>query len=383
MFKAPQLSIVVPTYREAENLPTLVQRIDAATSSAQISCEILIVDDNSCDGTEEVCRELAQRRPVKLIVREKERGLSSAVIAGMRIARGDVLLVLDADLSHPPEKIPDLYDAIASGAADFAIGSRYVRGGRTAGDWGLFRWLNSRVATWLAWPLTSARDPMAGFFALPRSAFAAHEHQLDPIGYKIGLELMVKCGCRRVAETPIFFADRLHGESKLNLREQLNYLRHLKRLYEFRFPERARLLQFGAVGASGMVVDLVCFVCALSILPATVARALAIWVAMTWNFAGNRELTFAAQPRGDFWPQYLSFCGSCGVGAVVNWLTSVALWSLVPAAQAQPWSPALAGALAGAAFNYLLCRWFVFRSADQPAAERTETAAEKPLRRAA
>jgi dolichol-phosphate mannosyltransferase len=218
----PDVSVIVPTYCEADNVPLLVPRIAAACPGA----EILIVDDDSPDATVAVCAGL----PVRLLVRKGERGLASAVLHGMRQARGDVFVVMDADLSHPPETIPALVDAIRGGA-DFAIGSRYVYGGRTDAGW--WRRLTSRVATALARPLTTARDPLAGFFAIGRETFA-RGGPFDPVGFKIGLELMVKCGCRRVREVPIAFRDRHKGASKLTLREDVNYLRHLARLYRFR-----------------------------------------------------------------------------------------------------------------------------------------------------
>src|SRR5262249_50588976 len=148
--------------------------------------------------------------------------------------RGSIFVVMDADLSHPPERLPDLVTTLQSEGTDFVIGSRYVPGGGTDENWGLFRWLNSKFATLLAWPLTSTHDPMAGFFAIRRSTFESAA-PLDPIGYKIGLELIVKCRCRTIKEVPIRFRDRMLGKSKLSLKEQLNYLRHLRRLYDFRF----------------------------------------------------------------------------------------------------------------------------------------------------
>jgi dolichol-phosphate mannosyltransferase len=172
-------------------------------------------------------------------VRKAERGLSSAVLHGMNQARGEVLVVMDADLSHPAEAIPQFVEAIRSDEADFVIGSRYVASGSTEEGWGLYRWLNSKVAALLAWPLSSARDPMAGFFALRRSALASAD-RLDPVGYKIGLELLVKCRCRRVREIGIHFSNRVHGTSKLTFREQLNYLRHLRRLYWYRMKRAFR-----------------------------------------------------------------------------------------------------------------------------------------------
>lgn len=237
------ISVIVPTYREAENLPELLPRIHAALESPH---EIVIVDDDSRDGTEAAVAAQAKAGiPVRLIVRQGERGLSSAVIRGFREATGDVLVCMDADLSHPPEALPRLVAALAEADCEFVIGSRYVAGASTDEDWGLFRWLNSRVATLLARPFTNARDPMAGFFALERETFA-RAGDLSPIGYKIALELIVKCGIRRVAEVPIHFADRQHGTSKLNFREQLNYLRHLGRLTAWKLqPSRRSSAQTG------------------------------------------------------------------------------------------------------------------------------------------
>jgi dolichol-phosphate mannosyltransferase len=226
------VSLIVPTFREVENLPHLAAAIHSSLSARGLFHEIIIVDDNSRDGTEEVCGKLASQFPLRLITRRDERGLSSAVVRGMNEATGKTLVVMDADLSHPASAIPSLVGALDNGA-DFVIGSRYVPGGTTEEGWGFYRWLNSKVATLMAWPLASVSDPMAGFFALRRDTFLSAS-RLDPIGYKIGLELLVKCRCARVAEVPIHFANRLHGSSKLNLREQLNYLRHLGRLYSFR-----------------------------------------------------------------------------------------------------------------------------------------------------
>jgi dolichol-phosphate mannosyltransferase len=356
---ALDVSIIVPTYREAENLPVLVPRIAAALDRAELRGEILIVDDNSPDDTAGVCEELRRQYPVRLEIRTRERGLSSAVVHGMRLARGECLLVMDADLSHPPEKIPDLIAALRTDETDFVIGSRYVAGAGTDEHWGLFRWLNSKVATWMARPLTTARDPMAGFFALRRQSLESAAN-LDPIGYKIGLELMVKCGCRCVKEVPIYFRDRLHGESKLSLKEQLNYLRHLKRLYEFKLGRLARPLKFVMVGSTGMVIDLTSFSLLLSVLPLNAARALAIWLAMTWNFWLNRWLTFAHARREPVPRQYILFCLSCLLGALVNWSVSIGLCASVPFFDRWKLLAAGLGVVAGTVFNYLLSSRVVF-----------------------
>ena len=246
---SPSVSVVVPAYGEAANLRSLTERVFAATQQAGLDAELIIVDDDSRDGSVEAVEELSGRFEVRIIVRTDERGLASAVLRGFAEARGEVLVVMDADLQHPPEKIPELVECITSGQADFAVGSRYA-GGDIDRDWPLFRRLNSWVATLLARPLTSVRDSMSGFFALQRDTWK-RAARLDPIGYKIGLELMVKARCRRCVEVPIVFGDRAGGESKLTLGEQLRYLRHLMRLYRFRLFTRGRPMATASADGSG------------------------------------------------------------------------------------------------------------------------------------
>lgn len=349
----PRLSIIVPTYREADNLANLTHRIAAALHDAACSFEIIIVDDNSPDETVRVCEELAARLPVKLVVRTSERGLSSAVIAGMERAEGELLICMDADLSHPPESLPELVAALENPATDFVIGSRYVRGGSTEEGWGLFRWLNSKGATLLARPLTSAKDPMAGFFGLRREDFVKAK-DLNPIGYKIGLELLVKCGCCGVKEVPIRFANRRHGASKLSLREQLNYLRHLRRLYRFRFGDRARGAEFLLVGCSGALVDLGCLSLLLTELAFEVSRPIAILTAMAWNIILQCAIT--SQEFGDdsIAKQHVRSAAACAVGASVNWLTSIALIQSISALAEIPLIAAAIGLIAGTGASSLL-----------------------------
>ncbi|MFO0930805.1 MAG: polyprenol monophosphomannose synthase [Gemmataceae bacterium] len=231
--EATDLSVIVPTFREADNLPLLVPRLTDALARAGLVGEILVVDDDSPDDTVAVCADLAGRYPVRLLVRKGERGLATAVLHGMRQARGRILVVMDADLSHPPEQVPELYALVANGQADFALGSRFVPAGSVAADWGFYRRANALIARLLARPLARLHDPLSGFFALPRSAFAAAV-DLNPVGYKIGLELLVKTAPRRIREVPVHFADRARGSSKMTWREQLNYLRHLAQLYGYR-----------------------------------------------------------------------------------------------------------------------------------------------------
>jgi dolichol-phosphate mannosyltransferase len=225
-----EVSVIIPSYREAENLRVLIPRVAAALEKADASGEIIIVDDNSPDGTDAVCAHLEQSFPLRLITRYGERGLASAVIYGLRAAKGEILIVMDADLSHPPEVIPEMVAACRSPFVDFVIGSRYAKGGSVSQSWSTYRRLNSRVASLLARGLTTARDPMAGFFALQRSRLQEGA-DLRPLGYKIGLELIVRCNCRRIIEVPIHFRDRVAGDSKLTVIQQWQYLYHLVRLY--------------------------------------------------------------------------------------------------------------------------------------------------------
>jgi len=228
-------SIIVPTYHEAPNIEPLVTRVFAATIQAGIGVELIIVDDDSQDGTEQIVERLRERYPVRLVVRRGERGLSGAVLAGFREAKFDRFVVLDADLQHPPEMVPQLLTRLDQGDCDFVIGTRYGQSGAIADDWPIMRRLGSAAATILARPLARLSDPMSGFFALHRRTWE-QAAPLDPIGYKIALELFVKSRCRRPAEVPITFASRTAGASKASFAEGRRYLRHLARLYRFRFP---------------------------------------------------------------------------------------------------------------------------------------------------
>ena len=239
--RQPQISVIVPALHEAANLPELAARIDTALLGRDY--ELLIIDDASNDGTIEICDKLAQDYPLNLYTRTiLSGGLSGAVLGGFAFSRGEILVVMDADLQHPPEFLPALIDPIVWREADFVIGSRYVLGGRIQDDWGILRHLNSGLATLLARPLNpGVRDPMSGFFALTRLVWQRAE-RLDPMGYKIALELLCKCKLTNVVEVPITFGLRRHGRSKLSLKEQIAFLKHLTNLYLRRYPWSVGLL---------------------------------------------------------------------------------------------------------------------------------------------
>jgi dolichol-phosphate mannosyltransferase len=234
---ATTISIVIPTLREAVNIPILMNQIEDTLGSAGMLWEAVIVDDDSRDGTDDVCRNLARRGlPLTLHVRRGRRGLSTAVLEGFCRSRGEVFVVMDADLSHPVAKIPDLVQALERGA-DLSIGSRYLAGGGTDDHWTVYRYLNSKIATLLARGLIRLSDPMSGFFAIKRQLWE-RSAPMSPLGYKIALELIIKGNAVDIAEIPIHFRTRQYGHSKLTLRQQMLYLRHLGRLYRHKFGYR-------------------------------------------------------------------------------------------------------------------------------------------------
>ena len=353
----PSVSLVVPTLREAENLPPLLEAVSVVREEHALDLEVWIMDDDSRDGTVAAVEAMGLSW-VHLVVRTRAPGLCEAVLDGISRASGRVVVVMDADGSHSPAVIPSLVRAVAGGA-DFAIGSRYAPGGAVDPGWGILRMLNSRVATLLARPLTSARDPMSGFFAIARERVLDARERLSPVGYKIGLELIVRCGCEQIAEVPIAFARRERGRSKLTIREQLRYLEHLRRLYLSSRPGSASALLFGLVGASGAVVNLA--VAALLALSGAGDRAAiggGIMASVCSNFALNRRLTFPWARSGPVLKQFAGFAAASSAGLLVNYLVSVAMRvnAGVPLSLA-----VCSGIAAGMGLNYLASRFVVFR----------------------
>jgi dolichol-phosphate mannosyltransferase len=364
------VSIIVPTYREALNVPELVRRVREAMQPTGRNFDLWLMDDPSGDGIERAVN--AAGEPwVHLVTRKPPRGLGYAVLEGLQSARGDILVVMDADLSHPPERIPALVEAAEDPAHDMVIGSRYTKGGTIAGDWSLLRHINSRGATWLARLFTWVDDPMSGFLAMRRDLLARAAGDLDPIGYKIGLELIVKCRCRSVAEVPIHFSDRALGKSKMGLREQLRYIVHVRQLARWKYGELARFAEFALVGASGLLVNLATVTAVSEALKATgmtsreallnTSVTTAVLVSMASNFLLNRALTFGDRARQPMLKQFLMFVGVCLIGAVVNWFVTTRLALRWTDFMLGLQTASVCGVLAWMAFNYLGSRLFVFR----------------------
>ncbi len=227
---AKRLSVIVPTYNEAENIAELIERV--ATSLKDVDLEVLIVDDGSPDGTADVAEGLRKiYGNVRVLRRPGKMGLASAVLDGVWLAESDVVAVLDADLQHPPELLPRMLEKIEEGN-DLVVASRFVEGGGVEG-WGFGRSLVSKGATILAHFLLPetrrVRDPMSGYFIFRKSVMEGVE--LDPTGFKILVEVLARSRCTSVAEVPYVFKPRLRGESKLSFREITRYLQLLLKLW--------------------------------------------------------------------------------------------------------------------------------------------------------
>ena len=229
------LSLVVPTYNERDRLPELVREIFAAYDSAGIRGELVIVDDNSPDGTGALADDLARDRPIKVLHRAGKLGLGTAVIDGFNAASAHVVGVIDADLSHPPDLVPRLFALLQEQQADMVIGSRYVPGGGTE-NWELSRVMMSRFACLMARGLTPVRDATSGFFLMKREL--AEGVRISAGGFKICLELLIRSEPRLVVEVPYVFTGRTAGESKMNLKEALGYLAQLRDLHAYRRSHR-------------------------------------------------------------------------------------------------------------------------------------------------
>ena len=232
---APTLTLVVPTYNERDRLPDLVTAVFDAYQQGGVDGELVIVDDNSPDGTGQVADDLAARYPIKVIHRAGKLGLGTAVVAGFNASEAPIVGVIDADLSHPPRLVPRMLKAMLDSGADFVIGSRYVPGGGT-GDWSYSRQLMSRFACLLARGLTPVRDVTSGFFLVRRDL--ARGVTISAGGFKICLELLIRGAPTLVIEVPYVFQTRTAGQSKMNLREALGYLEQLRDLRAYRREHR-------------------------------------------------------------------------------------------------------------------------------------------------
>lgn len=232
---APTLALVVPTYNERERLPELVRAIFDAYQRGHVEGELVIVDDNSPDGTGAVADELARSYPIRVIHRAGKLGLGTAVVEGFAAASAEIVGVIDADLSHPPDLVPRMLEVMQRERADMVIGSRYIPGGGTS-NWERSRVIMSKAACLLARGLTPVRDATSGFFLMRRDR--ARGVTISAGGFKICLELLIRSEPSLVIEVPYVFKGRTVGESKMNVKEATGYLVQLRDLHAYRRQRR-------------------------------------------------------------------------------------------------------------------------------------------------
>ncbi|HMF60845.1 MAG TPA: polyprenol monophosphomannose synthase [Vicinamibacterales bacterium] len=224
------ISIVVPTYNERDRLTDLVEAIFGAYAAERLDGELIIVDDNSPDGTGALADDLARRHRITVLHRAGKLGLGTAVIEGFEAATAPVVGVIDADMSHPPALLPRMLAVMQSARADVVVASRYIQGGGTR-NWEKSRLIMSRIACMMARGLTPIRDATSGFFLIRREL--ARGVHISAGGFKICLELLVRSRPAVVVEVPYVFVGRTAGESKMNFKEAMGYLHQLKALRGF------------------------------------------------------------------------------------------------------------------------------------------------------
>ena len=357
---APELTVVVPSYNERENVPELARRLGEVL--AGVAWEMIVVDDDSPDGTSALVKDLSRSDPrIRCIRRVGRRGLAGACIEGMLASSAPVVAVMDADLQHDETILPAMLEKIRGGA-ELVVASRNIDGGsKTEGlspirqaisDLG--RRLSDRV---LRAPLS---DPMSGFFMIRREIVEEVAPRLATTGFKILADIAASVQrVPTVAEVPFVFRERIHGESKLDAKVALDYIGFvLNKLSGGLIP--LRFIFFALVGASGLVVHLAALYAGLSLgLRFEWAQTVATVVAMTSNFIINNEFTYrdARLKGGRFFTGLLLFYVVCSIGAFGN--VGVASW--LYAGDVEWWLSGLAGAIMGAVFNYAASSAVVWR----------------------
>ncbi len=356
----PDLSVIIPTYNEQLTIQDTIQKLSHTLRLHPTPFEIIIVDDNSTDKTQLVVTDLILRKyPVVLITRTKDPGLSQSVIAGINKARGNVVVVTDADLSHDISIIPSMYNEIKNNNTDIVIGSRYMKGGGIK-DWPLKRRVISWGATFLSKIIfPEITDPVSGFFAIKKD-LVVHTPSVKPRGYKILLEFLGKCRWHSFKEIPYTFQNRKLGNSKLKTTTIIDFIKQLISISIFpgrAWDELKRILCFGIVGITGIAVNMVVLAALKNYLPLIGASFIAIELAIISNFILNDAWTFKENNNGTWLHRMISYNGVAVGGMVINMvalviLTTIGVWYVVAN---------LVGILLGFAWNFLVNRKTTWR----------------------
>ena len=333
-----QISIIIPTYNESENIIKILRSIGEIIPK-NITTQAIVVDDNSPDGTGKLVEDYLKNfkkmtdYTIEIIHRKAKDGLSSAIMKGIQQAKGDMIVVMDSDFSHPPQIIPKLIESIKKYQCDIAVASRYIKGGKIQG-WSLKRKLMSKFATLIAKKGLGidTKDPMSGFFAFKRNIIK--ELNIDAIGYKILLEILVKTKGVSIKEIPYTFQDRELGSSKLDMKTIIDYYKSVWKLYRYGKPLEkqekrssvkflSKAARFYTVGASGFVVNYLVsllFAGGISDMWYLHATVIGIIASITTNFILNKTWTFEDR---DFRikktvSQYGKFAMFSSIGALVQ-----------------------------------------------------------------
>ncbi|MGO9741434.1 MAG: glycosyltransferase [Roseiarcus sp.] len=358
----PTLSVVAPTFREAANVPVLFAKLEAALSG--VPWEMIVVDDDSPDGTFDVAFAIAKRDPrMRCLRRVNRSGLAGAVIEGWLSSSADYVAVIDADLQHDETILPNMYAALASGAAELAIGTRIPDEIRPKGL-SPARQLLSDLGAWFFRRIAgvAVKDPMSGFFMIRREIVARLATRLSADGFKILVDVVLTAGeGLRIVETPYVFRQRLAGESKLSPLVGLDFL-GLVFHHATGGLLPTRFVLFALIGGVGLLVHLAVLasvVASAGLVDFRAGQIVATVAAMASNFVLNNEITYRSMSfRGvGLIRGFLIFSLLCSVGAVAN--INIASWMFQ--SQGVWWAAGLAGALIGVVWNYAASNTFVWR----------------------
>lgn len=359
--EGPELSVIVPTFNERDNVTVLYRRLEATLTN--VAWEVVFVDDNSPDGTWDVVRALAQEDSrVRCIRRIGRRGLSGACIEGILASSAPFVAVIDADLQHDETQLPKMLLLLASDQADLVVGSRYIEGYKSEG-FNKQRAGASALATEVARKMLRVEiaDPMSGFFMIRRDRFEQLAPKLSVHGFKILLDVVATAhGNLRAVEIPYTFGARQHGESKLDSMVALDFLGLVLAKLSNDIVS-LRFILFAMVGGIGLVVHLATLFIALQLFNAPFAEAQAAGaiVAMTSNFVLNNFLTYRDQRLKGFalLRGLIAFYIVCSVGLLANVGVAFSVYDQEPIW----WLAGMAGALMGVVWNYAMSGLFVWR----------------------
>jgi len=369
------VSVILPTYNESQNIINILKKIQEIIPK-NISAQAIVVDDNSPDGTGKLVEDYLKNvkeyanYTIDVIHRKAKSGLGTAILNGIKEAKGDTIVVMDCDFSHPPQIIPKMLEALKS-QCDLVVASRYITGGKTE-NWPIKRKLLSKFATKVAKNFLNidAKDPMSGFFAFKRNILDGKK--FDAIGYKLLLEILVKTKGVSIKEIPYTFTDREIGKSKLDLKIMFDYVKSVWKLYKSTKPvgeKRAsvkflsKAARFYSVGASGLAINYLVSLFSISSNPELWyihANVLGILASMSSNFVLNKIWTFNDRefsPKKTL-PQYLKFLTFSSLGALIQ----LAMIYLLVDNYNIEYAPALIGSVSIAAIgNFILNKKWTFK----------------------